>query len=236
MTEGDKQFKQLKAENTADLDFEKFFRVAKEELLELSKKTKTEEDKSSDNLFGTTLIVLVETEKTIKVAYVGNGAVWHIRGNFDEFPSAYPFPWNAVNLFNPHSVSEEGREALYRLISDNPNDYNECIPTVIEMEKDSQQGDIFMICSDGIYSEDQRNIFMHREKGVLVQYEKSMQKFFEGLKLFFETKKYSNEELDQALNRYLADIKPDLDDDATLGVLITKTALEYQMQKRNKNR
>jgi hypothetical protein len=128
---------QLKeVEDIASLDFEKLFKTAKKEVIKLAEQTKNDDDKLSENLFGTTLIALVETEKTIKIAYIGNGAIWHIRGNFDEFPVAYPFPWNAVNLLNPHSISENGKEALERLISDYPDD-NECIPSVIEIKKDS---------------------------------------------------------------------------------------------------
>jgi serine/threonine protein phosphatase PrpC len=223
--------RQLKNIEIVDsLDFDKLFRIAKEELIEVCGKTKTEEDKNNDCLFGTTLIAIAETESKIKIAYTGNGAIWHIRGNFDEFPQVYQFPWNAVNLLNPHSIPEKGMEALYRLISDN-NNFDECFPTEIEIEKDSQQGDIFMICSDGIYSEDQRN-FGTNSKGIWVKYESTMQQFFKHLKHFFELQEYSNEKLDDALNKYLKEIKSDLDDDATLGVLITGKTIDYQKNKR----
>lgn len=222
-------------ENISCLSLEKIFRKAKDGLINLSEKEKTEEDKSVENLFETTAIALVETEKTIKTGYVGNGAIFHIRGNFNEFPAAYPFPWNAVNLLNPHSVSENGKEALCRLISDYPKDYNESIPTVLEIEKDNQQGDIFMICTDGIYSEDQR-YFGTNNKGIWVKYEKTMQKFFEHLKQFFEeNSEYTNEILDTALNLYLQEVKPELDDDASLGVLITGKTIEYQKNKQQQN-
>jgi hypothetical protein len=88
-----------------------------------------------------------------------------------------------------------------------------------------------MICSDGIYSEDQRK-YGSNAKGLWVKYETSMQKFFEHLKLFFESQEYSNETLNNALEKYLGEIKPDLDDDATLGVLVTEKAITYQKQKR----
>ena len=227
----------LKAlENTKDislLDFEKKFKTAKKELVDLSENKKTEEDKDVEFLYGTTAITFVETEKAINVGYVGNGAIWHIRGNFDEFPSVFPFPWNAVNFLNPHSFPNEyNKEALYRLISDDKDDYGECIPTEFEIKKDCQQGDIFMICTDGIYSEDQR-FFGTNSKGIWVKYEKTMQKFFEHLKLFFKKNSdYTNENLGMALNHYLEDVKPDLDDDATLGVLITENALNYQRAKK----
>ena len=218
-------------ENSSYLDFAKCFKTAKEKLVKLEK----EGEKDSENLYGTTVIVLVETEKTIKIGYVGNGAIWHIRGNFDEFPPAYHFPWNAVNLLNPHSISENGKEALYRLISDNPNDWDECVPAEIEINKDSLQGDILMICTDGIYSEDQRN-FGTNNQGIWVKYENAMQKFFVHLKQFFEqNSEHTKEDLETALNLYLEDVKPDLDDDATIGVLITEKTIDYQKNKRQQS-
>ena len=225
-----KELKNL--EDISSLDFESVFKIAKEELVKLSKIMTTKDESETDNLFGTTAIALVETKKSIKIGYVGNGAIWHIRGNFNEFPAVYSFPWNAVNFLNPHSISENGKEALYRLISDYKDDYRESVPSVIEIKKDLQQGDILMICTDGIFSEDQRKMFNHKEKGALVQYEKTMKKFFDYLKQFFEQNcEYTNENLETALNSYLSEMKPSLDDDATLGVLITQCALDYQNKK-----
>ncbi|MCL2289151.1 MAG: protein phosphatase 2C domain-containing protein, partial [Bacteroidetes bacterium] len=54
------------------LDFEKLFKTAKDELIKLSDKTKTDEEKKgTDSLFGTTLLTIVETKHTVKIAYVG---------------------------------------------------------------------------------------------------------------------------------------------------------------------
>jgi hypothetical protein len=55
-------------------------------------------------LFGTTLLVAVDTGDELAAAYAGNGAIWHIRGNLDRFPS--PVLRNAVNPLG-------GREGLY---------------------------------------------------------------------------------------------------------------------------
>ena len=227
------------------LDFEKLFKTAKDELIKLSDKTKTDEEKKgTDSLFGTTLLTIVETKHTVKIAYVGNGAIWHIRGNFaDNFHKTFieghqpiSITWNVVNLLNPHSIPENGKEALLRLISECPTDYAECVPTVIEIKKDSQEGDIFMICSDGIYSADKPTIFPSKSGKIFIRYEETMQKFFEHLKLFFEkNSEYTNENLSTAINLYLQEVKPDLDDDATLGVLITEKALNYQKSKKTNN-
>lgn len=215
------------AEKITDLNLTKLFQDAKEKLIEVANETIPEEEKKEENLFGTTAISMIELEDKIKIAYVGNGAIWHIRGNFNVFPTSYLFPWNAVNLLNPHTIPEDGKEALYRLISNN-NDFKECIPSIIEIEKDNEYGDIFMICTDGVYSEDQLKSGKN-DKGIWVKYETSMLKFFEHLNHFFKTNPaYLRESLEQILHQYLEELKPTLDDDATIGILITAKTLNYQ--------
>ncbi|TVZ60049.1 serine/threonine protein phosphatase PrpC [Flavobacteriaceae bacterium MAR_2010_105] len=180
-----------------------------------------------ENLFGTTLITLYETDVKIGIAYVGNGAIWHIRGCFNSFPEPYLIPWNAVNLLNPHSLPEDGKEALYRLISNSKN-YQECIPTVLEINKDREFGDIIMICSDGISSIDQLRAGSN-DKGIWVKYETFLIKLFEQISDFFlTTEEYTDLELNKMLIDYLEELKPEFDDDATIGVLMTSEVLEYQ--------
>ncbi len=205
------------------------FKEAKERLIEYAKQNIKEEEKQLPNLLGTTAIIVFETEEKLFIAYTGNGAVWHIRGNFNEFPDAYQFPWNVVNFLNPHTIPEGGKEALYKLISDSP-DFNECIPSVIEIEKDKILGDVIMICTDGIYSADQVKAGKN-EKGVWVKYEPSMLTFFKTLNNYFKVNYYNLDMLKVLLKIYLEEIKPSLDDDATIGVLITKEVLNYQKKK-----
>lgn len=208
-------------------NFIETFKQAKDKIIAFANENISDENKNEQNLFGTTAITVFETDEKITVAYVGNGAIWHIRGNFNEFPDAYLFPWNAVNYLNPHTVPEGGKEALYRLIS-NSDDYSECVPTVFEIVKDKSVGDIFMICTDGIYSEDQLKAGKN-DKGVWVRYEPTMLKFFEYLKHFFKNNQlYNKESVEQTINLYLEELKPTFDDDATIGILITTEMLNYQ--------
>jgi hypothetical protein len=210
-----------------DTKFTDVYKLAKQKLIDFAKEIITEEDKQDENLFGTTLISVIETDDKIKISYVGNGAIWHIRGNFNEFPSSYLFPWNAINILNPHTIPENGKEVLYRLISNN-EDFTECIPSVIELEKDNEYGDIIMICTDGIYSVDQIKAGKN-EKGTWVKYEPSMLKFFENISRFFvNIKLYNKEGIEQILKQYLEEIKLMLDDDATIGILISQKTLNYQ--------
>ena len=213
--------------NVESIKITEVYKQAKQKLIAFANEVITEDEKQEDNLFGTTLISVLETDDKIKISYTGNGAIWHIRGNFNEFPSSYLFPWSAVNILNPHTIPENGKEALYRLISNN-NDYSECIPSIIELEKDTEYGEIIMICTDGIYSGDQIKAGKN-DKGTWVKYEPSMLKFFEYISRFFKNNQlYNKESIEHILNQYLDEIKPMLDDDATIGILITKKTLNYQ--------
>lgn len=216
--------------NSVPSAFQQVYKEAKQKLIDYANETFSEEERKEDNLLGTTAITLVETENRIKIAYVGNGAIWHIRGNFNEFPESYLFPWNAINILNPHTIPEKGKEALYKLISDSA-DFNESMPSVIEIDKDKVIGDIIMICTDGIFSADQVKAGKN-DKGIWVKYENSMMEFFKHISHYFKTATlYDNNSLLEIIKLYLAEIKPTLDDDATIAVLLTKEVLAYQKNK-----
>ena len=70
-----------------EIDFEKMFKQAKSELIKCSQHIENKKKivLNKDNSFGTSLIVAIEDANRIKVAYVGNGAIWHLRGNFNHF-------------------------------------------------------------------------------------------------------------------------------------------------------
>jgi serine/threonine protein phosphatase PrpC len=216
------------------IDFNAVFKKAKEYLIEFAKECLKDKEPKDGDLFGTTLIAVFETDKKITIAYVGNGAIWHIRASFNSFPSPYLFPWNAINLLNPHSIPQNGKEALYKLFTDN-NDFDECIPTVIEISKDEQYGDIIMICSDGISSADQLKAGIDNKGFVRVKYEPTMLDFYKKLNEYFQKENCNKELLKEDLDQYLQQIKPLLDDDATIGVLITKEVLNYQRKQLSQN-
>ena len=208
-------------------NFTTIFKNTKDNLIEFANDFYSINPKQTENNLGTTLLVALENESKIIFSYVGNGGGWHIKGNFSEFPSNYLYPWNAINILNPHTLPENGKEALYKLISDS-EDYNECIPSIIELHKNNEVGDIFMICTDGIFSSDKYKAGKN-DKGIWVKYEHSMFKFFEYLNHFFKScELYSKEALTDILNQYLAEIKNQLDDDATIGIIITKETLNFQ--------
>ncbi len=182
--------------------------------------------------FGTTLIVAVEDEHSLWLGYVGNGAIWHVRGGFNEFSENQYLPWNALNYLNPHTLqNEHGKEALYRLISTAEDDDAE--PTILQIQKDTVHGDLLMICTDGIHSNDQVNVGRTKDSTIWLKMEQPLLRFFEALKELFsrnDPETVTDQRLRAALERYLERLCADglLDDDSSLGVIITSTALHYQ--------
>lgn len=218
-----------------DIDVRQMFSNARAALVEHAEDFCKKEEISVDkkNSFGTTLIVSLEDDERVKLAYVGDGAIWHIRGNFNYFHVAQLLPWNALNYLNPHSVqNSQGIPVVYRLISIS-DDESETVPTILEIVKDNlSYGDIFMICTDGIYSFNQVCIARHSKDGsIWVSGEKTMSLFYQHLSQYFAANyDLTDNSLAEAMHKYLNTLNEQkiLDDDATIGVIITAKAIEYQ--------
>jgi serine/threonine protein phosphatase PrpC len=187
------------------------------------------------NAFGTTLLSVIETNDQILIGYLGNGAIFHIRGNFNTFPASQLLPWTAVNYLNPHSVSKAGKNVLYKLLSARSHG-SQIDPTVLKLRKDIDVcGDIVLLCSDGIYSFDQTPMGRDSEDNIWISGEESMWLFFEALKGFFVGRDHAETNLQDTIEAYLAELKTRnlVSDDCALGVLITEKALRYQESLRN---
>lgn len=178
--------------------------------------------------WATTLIVVLETEQTLILAYAGNGAIWHIRPEFSQFQGQVGLPWHCLNLLNPHSVPRRGVEALSRVISGDGGPPVQ--PSVLHLDKDRVMGDLVLICTDGLYSHDQALCGADSEGRLWTRTEESMTRLYSLLSAQFSRPEPSSEcAVQQSLERYLADLKEDglLEDDASLGLLATSAALSY---------
>lgn len=189
----------------------------------------------NDDQFGTTLIIALEypydNERKIKIAYVGNGAVWHIKGNFNHFDDNQLFAWNSLNLLIPHSIQQSGREALANCISLEPVETFKG-PSLLEFNIDKEAGDIVMICTDGIYSYDQLNAVIDGTGKLWLQFGESMQYFFRHLKKYFQEKDYTDISLLGMLTDYLQELHDNrlIDDDATIGLIVLPEVLDHQQK------
>ncbi|MBC8111142.1 MAG: protein phosphatase 2C domain-containing protein [Verrucomicrobia bacterium] len=239
------------------IDFQEFFVLLKHALVKYADEFENDNEVVLDRYssMGTTLICAVETADEYIFGYVGNGAIWHIKANFNDFSAARLLPWNASNYLNPHTIEEGGREALFKLVSPSDN-FEEISPVVIRLSKDKSFGDWLMICSDGVFSQDQLRVGKN-STGIWMKVEDSMVNFYKMMNDFFE-EMYAKEQpteistadpakisvsettrvpdnatentlLEQFLQTYLKN--GTWDDDATLAVLIPQITLTYQQDK-----
>jgi PPM family protein phosphatase len=199
----------------------KFYNKAKQGSVRFDKKEQAEKT------LATTSILVTEIEDRIIIAYTGNGAVWHIKGNFNSLPDSFLFPWNAFHLLNQYKFSGKAGRNQYQSGLNNDND-EENSPSIIEIQKDKQYGDIILICTDGIYSTN--HLKGKNEKGIWIRKNKIfILKIFSYLNHFFHSGKSQDKDtLKEILKLYLQELKPFLVDDATIGVLITSDAIGWQ--------
>jgi serine/threonine protein phosphatase PrpC len=189
--------------------------------------------------FGTTLIVAIETEEKFVIGYVGNGAIFHLKGNITDFnENAYFLPWNYNNYLNPHTKPYEGKEALYKYFG-YKNKSHTVTPTIIEVSKDLDgTGDIIMICTDGIYSQDHIEIEKDSKENLWIEGTKPLSLLLDEVKNYLKEDIYNEVELEQRMNIFLKKLKeiPDeMSDDCTLGILISEQVLRYQQKSNNGN-
>ena len=171
------------------------------------------------NQFGTTLIIAVETSTRFVVGYLGNGSLWHVRGNFDNCQNERRnIPWCAVNLLNPHTIMKEGREVLTRFMS--PLVFYE--PTIIEILKDSIEGDVLIATTDGISSADQVQVGCDENGIQWTRAEAWLPQILSQLKPAL-----SGGDVSSTLLSFLHEKKErgELDDDTTIATLISQEAI-----------
>jgi serine/threonine protein phosphatase PrpC len=185
-----------------------------------------------EHSYGTTLLIAVETPTQLLAAYAGNGGIWHLRGNFDDSTGPTRIPWCSVNYLRPHSVLVDGKERLYNLI-DLSEKLDDLPPTVITVNKDLRFGDIIVLCTDGIYSADQALHGIDPKGDLWIGAGAAMVSFYERLRSFFSCP-CQDLDLKRTMQEYLQDLKDRrlLEDDATIGIIVTGAALAHQQKKR----
>jgi len=211
--------------------FKDIFAEVKKELENFAERELSNEDRSKTSL-GTTLICAVEFPDEYQIAYVGNGSIWQISGNFNHFNSSRSLPWNSINLLNPHNREEDGQSKMFKYLS--IADVS-TIPSEIRLSKNEDTyGDIIVICTDGVYTSDEAKMGPD-SKGVLwVMGEETMIKLYKALNGLFinSPDKITESNLQLELENYLTLLKEAdiMDDDTTLGVIISEKTIHYQQQ------
>lgn len=181
--------------------------------------------------FGTTLLCAVESDDAFRFAYTGNGAILHLKGEFISFrPQQYLLPWCYANLLVPHTLSENGQEALYKYYGYGAGPL-QTDPTVLELSKDSNgSGDIIILCTDGILSNDQLAIGKDNSNKLWKEESTAIGMLLNALRKAIE----ENEELTETILRkvikeYLKELKAHqlMTDDSSVGIIVSARAQDY---------
>ena len=169
--------------------------------------------------FGTTLIIAIETDDRFIIGYLGNGSIYHIRGNFDKcWSESRPNPTCVANLLNPHSIQLDGKETLTGYLS--PILLYE--PSFIELHKDKTNGDILILTTDGLGSNDQIQLGKDGNGNWWCRTEMWLIELLKNIKTGL-----NKENMSILLRNFLSEMKLNkkLDDDTTIGLIITSRAI-----------
>lgn len=176
-----------------------------------------------EKTLGTTLICAVEAPAEIRIAYLGNGAVFHLRPALlgaKEVPAA---SWAATNLLSPHCARRNGKSVLTRFLSAaGPGPATE--PTLLTLGRDGRHGDALLLCSDGLWSADELVAGTDAGGKTWQLVEPVLPRVLSVLAPWASGVEVTEKELDKALSACLEELDRErlLDDDCTLAVLCAR--------------
>lgn len=219
-------------ENPKEIDFDEIFNRVQSDF---DKEIETQFEGKMDTIptegisFATTLIVGIDFPDRFIAAYVGNGSIIHLASKFVTFPKYICIPWNAINLLNPHTISKDGKEALYQVFYyKSPTALH--APSVIEVKKNKIDGEIFIITTDGVNSNDHDIAAMDEENNIWLPVSQQLMELYNHLMTYTTSSDDINSDtLQKSVESYLIKMKEEskLDDDTTLGVFISPIAIQY---------
>jgi len=176
---------------------------------------------------GSTLIIsnLEDKENSnLRMAYIGNGGIIHMHGDFGfELNSIHRFS----NLMIPH-VDKNG--TLIRHISQQSTTNNPQ-PTFIDISLTAPFGDIILFFTDGVGSLEEEQIIVDDSGRIWRNQSEAVSFILHELHgwLRLSCKELSNESLLAFNQRVLEDLKimGKLEDDASMGIIITEGVLTF---------
>ena len=184
---------------------------------------------------GTTFISAVNLKNTnkVKLEYLGNGGIIHLHGDFSTNVNSEE-PYRYGELMIPH-VSPNG--ALTKHISHN-SEKVELSTSTIELNLNYITGDIILLFSDGISSLEDKLILKDNENRFWRNENPAIQLILKELNLHLQTNispSSFEDELTGFIESILEKLKVEnyLEDDASLGIIITENVLNYYREEFN---
>ena len=187
----------------------------------------------SSSFLATTLLAVVELDSSYLVTYLGNGSIWLVRGDFWEFlDTPRKWPWCLTDLVLPHT-KYRGEEALSGII-----DHRGLrgAPSILEVQRDCRDGEIFLLTTDGISSQDKLAVMGvepsgrlfplergHKEDPRVIELNRHILGILRMLKRYLvRLCHHPSTPVSYYIDAYLRSHR--FDDDATLGVIISEQA------------
>ena len=208
-----------------ELDFNNIFSKTKSDFIEFVKSDKELKNLNIETSLGTTVICVISLPDEFIVAYAGNGSVWHVRGDINEFPPHYLLPWNSCNHLSPHSFPEKGKPALFNYLSVSEN--NMFQPTIVRISKEKNFSQTVILATDGVYAFDSEVCGQGDDGNVWIPGGRNLLKMYEFLKPIFKNNEATDIELKDAMKSFVQYMKDEglMDDDTTIGVIMEKKQL-----------
>lgn len=191
--------------------------------------------KNNNVIGGTTFISAINKNQSdkVQIEYLGNGGIIHFHGDFSTNVNSEE-PYRYGELMIPH-ISPNG--ALTRHISHNSGKI-ERASSKIQLNLNYIAGDILLLFSDGISSLEDKVILKDNENRFWRNENSAIQLILKELHLFLTSNNDINTFEDGLIvfNKEILDkLKNEeyLEDDASLGIIITEKVLNHYKQKNN---
>lgn len=205
--------------------------------INITKKIKDERENNKEkyqgkaNVLNTTLITLIELKDRYLISYLGNGSIWYIRGDFWHFWNRR-WPWCMSDLMVGHTfLDENGRDVLYAVLGIDGDISN---VKILNITKDNYCGEIFILTTDGISSQDHLKIGRDTNNKLWVEVNPHIESLVniylaEYLNIISKGEKDEDQILHEIIEKFLSERT--FEDDATLGVTVPNKSKEYYLHK-----
>ena len=204
---------------------DKIWKVTEKKLIEYAKLQHAEYNRE-ESFLKTTLLAVIELPDYFVITYIGNGNIFHIRGDIWKFfnNDSYTWPFIISSLMSPDIDAESGNLFGYlgpKGLSTRPH--------IIRINKNMQQGDIFILTTDGISSPESESQATYGNHGYLRNNDILLKFIFKYLPSFFKELSLKTEkpgiQLGEIVDKFISETKFK-NDDATFGLLITPVAVK----------
>lgn len=183
---------------------------------------------------GTTFIHAKYRDSLLNISYLGDGGAISFGGNFFSSPVTN-IPFKFTELINPHTNSNN---ALFRHLSHNSSE-EELKLSKITLNLNHPTGDILLFYSDGITSLEEKLILKDGEERYWRAESKSLIFILNELNDFLKKSKVNTFQNDlEGFNLEILEklkAKELLEDDASLGIMISQKVIDYYQQKEIKS-